>query len=399
MNTIATRWYSLLILLCCHPMYLTAGGLSVEGIGTRPLAMGGAFTAVADSPEAVYYNPAGLTQIPGTVLNASVIYLRVINSYKPVIGRTERSWEEVAAPSAFASWEVAALNGLNPIHIGFGIYSPFARVADYGEGTRGGLQDAYGKAVRKDISLTASYQLNEKLSFGGGLIAANGVTEQTVQPGFGVPVTVTDDIDGWGYGGILSLMYQPQKNLRLGIVYRSKIDIDQEGTRKISIAPVAYDIESEIKFPATVGLGIAYMPTDKLTLSAGADWTDWSRLDKVVTKSDGLPDQTTTVGSENTLELRLGAEYQLSPDMVLRAGFLHSPSSTPSEWILPQRPDYEHFYALTIGAGRSWKNMELNLLYEYAWSSKDEVTDNSYGFNGDYYIELQSIGISFNYSF
>ncbi len=37
------------------------GGIS--GIGARPLGMGGAFTTVADSSDAIFYNPAGLVQV------------------------------------------------------------------------------------------------------------------------------------------------------------------------------------------------------------------------------------------------------------------------------------------------------------------------------------------------
>jgi len=34
-----------------------------DGIGVRPLGMGGAFTAIADDPNSVFYNPAGLAQL------------------------------------------------------------------------------------------------------------------------------------------------------------------------------------------------------------------------------------------------------------------------------------------------------------------------------------------------
>lgn len=37
-----------------------AGAFMRSGAGARPLGMGGAFTAVAEGPEATYYNPAGL---------------------------------------------------------------------------------------------------------------------------------------------------------------------------------------------------------------------------------------------------------------------------------------------------------------------------------------------------
>src|SRR5258708_22828907 len=35
----------------------------VSGIGARPLGMGGAFVSIADSGDAIFYNPAGLVQI------------------------------------------------------------------------------------------------------------------------------------------------------------------------------------------------------------------------------------------------------------------------------------------------------------------------------------------------
>ena len=42
---------------CVHSLLL---GISYACWGGRPLAMGGAFTGVADNVDAVYWNPAGL---------------------------------------------------------------------------------------------------------------------------------------------------------------------------------------------------------------------------------------------------------------------------------------------------------------------------------------------------
>src|SRR5258708_22491733 len=41
--------------------FFAKGGVS--GIGARPLGMGGAFVSIADSGDAIFYNPAGLVQI------------------------------------------------------------------------------------------------------------------------------------------------------------------------------------------------------------------------------------------------------------------------------------------------------------------------------------------------
>src|SRR5260221_1052123 len=44
-----------------YPGTFDKGGFS--GVGARPLGMGGAFSTIADSGDAVFYNPAGLVQV------------------------------------------------------------------------------------------------------------------------------------------------------------------------------------------------------------------------------------------------------------------------------------------------------------------------------------------------
>ena len=51
------------------------------GVGARPLAMGGAFTAMADDATSIYWNPAGLTKITGSEAAVGYVkYMAGINS-------------------------------------------------------------------------------------------------------------------------------------------------------------------------------------------------------------------------------------------------------------------------------------------------------------------------------
>lgn len=64
--------FFLVILSCCMMMTTLAGergAFSSIGFGAKPLGMGGAFAAVADTADALYWNPAGLAQIPSGQLS------------------------------------------------------------------------------------------------------------------------------------------------------------------------------------------------------------------------------------------------------------------------------------------------------------------------------------------
>ena len=63
-------WLSLFVFLAGMTSATERGAFPSVGIGARPLAMGGAFIAVADSADAIYWNPAGVAQLSSTQLSS-----------------------------------------------------------------------------------------------------------------------------------------------------------------------------------------------------------------------------------------------------------------------------------------------------------------------------------------
>ena len=65
---------SLLILFCSSLLFgqqvsktgTTAGQFLKLGVGSRAMALGGAFTAIANDASALYWNPSGLSRIKGS---------------------------------------------------------------------------------------------------------------------------------------------------------------------------------------------------------------------------------------------------------------------------------------------------------------------------------------------
>ena len=102
-----------------------AGGFSIYEAGARATAMGGAFTATADDGSAIFYNPAGIAFIPGTVLDLNLM---------PVMPSTDFTGYPPGedAPAGETVSQSFPIPGLyfthNPgrhLAFGVGVYAPF----------------------------------------------------------------------------------------------------------------------------------------------------------------------------------------------------------------------------------------------------------------------------------
>ena len=76
-----------------------------------------------------------------------------------------------------------------------------------------------------------------------------------------------------------------------------------------------------------LGFGVAYRPTDKLTLEPDFEWGGWSSFDKQDLAFEneilgaGLSDASTNVDWEDAWIIKVGTEYLLNERLALRAGY------------------------------------------------------------------------------
>jgi len=77
-------------------------------VGDRAAGMGGAYTAVADDPSGLYYNPAGIVFAPGRSFSASVNAFQYSQKeYKDVLGGTAGSENlQTCNPTTSASFSL-----------------------------------------------------------------------------------------------------------------------------------------------------------------------------------------------------------------------------------------------------------------------------------------------------
>ena len=67
---------AVLLVLAFSATSAMAAGFRLPEAGAKAMGMGFAFTAQANDPSAIYFNPAGITQLPGKNVMLGVTYIR-----------------------------------------------------------------------------------------------------------------------------------------------------------------------------------------------------------------------------------------------------------------------------------------------------------------------------------
>src|ERR1017187_1091541 len=139
----------------------------------RATAQGEAFVAQADDASAIYYNPAGLTQLSGTEITSGM-ELQFPDSRLKGGGPGTEMNTMATIPHLYASTDFGMTQ--SPWRFGLGFNVPFGNQANFPRaGAFRYLVTSASLAVY-DIQPTVAFQVNEHLSLGVGLHAYLGDT-------------------------------------------------------------------------------------------------------------------------------------------------------------------------------------------------------------------------------
>jgi len=319
----------------------TAGLMDTLGLGSKATAMGGAFCAYADDPFAIYYNPAGLTQMDqftvSTGLHFAYPSIKVNNfhveggSIKHSYGESPLSNNEISGYADISNKErvlpaphfATAYPFNDQLVAGFAFYAPFGATAYWPETNNPGKYNStFGSFTRIAATPSLSYKVNDRLSFGFGISV--GATEVKAERIFYVPDDVRKDLesrinsglsagtknkmqaaldangskvnaellDTFNYSYNLGVMYNLSDKVTLGMTYRSRTDSKVSGTVEIEGLPESYgasatgepivskvDAETEIDQPPQFQFGLRCKPSEDFSIEIDYVWTKWSITD------------------------------------------------------------------------------------------------------------------------
>ncbi len=314
-----------LILLLVMPAALWANGSRLPNQDARATARGDAFVATADSAAAVFYNPAGMTQLDGGDVILGSYVLAPKYDYDGPLGTYAAKRETFVLPHAYVA---RRLEG-RPWAVGIGVFAPFGLATDWGTGTPLSTFASRNEIVYQTVALAVAREFSPTLSIGGAVhfnrIEVELGRDTGLAPGSELQVTGDDET----VSGSVGFLWQASPGHFLGGRYSLATTADLRGELDFTPFAPTSPATGSLPFPDNLVISYAYRPDAVWNFEVSVDWTNWERLDTVTITNPVLP-LDLVFDWESSLYFDLGLSYApAGGPWTWHAGFVHSRNSVP----------------------------------------------------------------------
>lgn len=338
-------------------------------------AMAGA-GVVGDDLSAVHYNPAGMTLLSGTRMQATGTWVAVNLDYESRDGSVTENGrlKGQTIPAGFITHQIN-----DSLWAGLGLTVPYGMGTEFDENWGGMDRGTESMILTFDINPNLAWKVNDKLSVGGGISLQYAKAELGFGFGFDVPSFKTVAHanvkgDSWAWGWNVGMMFQPVETVRVGLAYRSHIAHNADGHTTLDIngmRSLTSDMKVRIKTPDTITLSATWEATDALRLSGTARWSKWSNFKSLSLDNSGFDNQmvdliasahsTITNNWDDTWFFSVGADYKLNGQWTVRGGVAYDQGPVENQYRMAVIPDTDRVW---FSGGASYKYTD-NLTFDF----------------------------------
>ncbi|HKV70057.1 MAG TPA: outer membrane protein transport protein [Gemmatimonadales bacterium] len=449
------RGTALVLAVGLLPAALGAQGFGVYELSTCTMARGG---AVAANPcgdgSAIFFNPAGVSALTGTHVSLGLTTITPSGGFTDDIFQqhTDMSSQTFLVPNVFVTRRMNDKLGL-----GIGLFVP------YGLGTKwpltfAGRFDGYDTEVKTFyIQPTASYQITPKLSLGLGVayVHASVALHQRLDlstfeaaPGvtlgqLGIPTgtefgnaDLTASGNGIAFNG--GIIYKVTDQLSLGGHFMTKKTVHFTGTAAFKQLPTGLtlpagnpitqgpplnvdgflqatvfnstgplaggDAQTDVTLPDQWSLGLDYKFSEKWHVSADYQQVVWGWFNTLVVSYTANPTTPLLSANERYRDsngIRIGTEFQYSPNLTLRAGYIYNSAAAPDETVTPRLPEGPR-NSFIVGAGLNLTSSlrgDASFMYLKQNDRRGRVSDVNTLNTGLYTFSAVLLGAGLSYTF
>ncbi len=333
-----------------------AFGAAAQGAGASGFALieqnasglGNAYAgqaAAAENASTIYFNPAGMTLLNGRQVSATISAIRPNTEFtdnggsrSPFAatlplgnnGGDAGGWNYV--PNGYLSWQLTPR-----LWAGVGVTVPFGLKTTYDPNFIGRFQSQKAQLMTTDVNPSVAFKVNDWMSVGGGVsyqYARLGLDRSfsVVAASRAQTVSLHDGAWGWNIGA----MFNPGKDTRVGVTYRSSMNYDLAGGVTVSGVGTATALAS-LSLPDSASVAVSHQLNDKWQLLGDVTWTRWSRIQNVALILTSALGATPSGTVSDTLDLQfkdayrvgVGANYRWTDNFMLKLGVAYDKSPVP----------------------------------------------------------------------
>jgi len=392
-------------IIICSQHTLWSLGYRVPNQDAEAIARGNAFVATADNPSAVYYNPAGITQLEGHQFSFGSynVYLNSQHKSSTTGASPETDFGIVPVPHFYYTYNPESL----PVAFGVGVNNGFGLQLSWPEDS--GFRTFVTEALLQHVSVNpvVAWEVTKGLSIAMGPT----INYSQIQLKSGVFPNGTSSADelsfdgnGFDFGFSAGLLWQPVPEWSFGFNYRSGTKVKHKGDLFLRpISPVE-DSQAEVRFPSTFALGISYRPTPKWNVEFDLEYTNWDEIRNVTLTRDvpGTSSLVVPFEYKSGFMYKFGLSYYFDNGITLSGGYFYTENNVKDVNFNPAVPDTP-LHAFSIGGSYERKNWTYALSYQFI-TGDTTVTGSTpsaagQSVDGDYEYTFHTITASIGYKF
>ncbi|MCP5525323.1 MAG: outer membrane protein transport protein [Verrucomicrobiales bacterium] len=346
-----------------------AVGFRLPNQDPEAIARGNAFVATADNPSAIYYNPAGITQLEGSQLRVGGYFVTGGVEYSSPQGNAQVDDALQPVPQIYFVHSPKDSN----LSFGLGIYSPYGLSVDWGRDTPFNTLAERGKVLYLCFNPVIAWQILPSLSVAAG--PTINYSEGNFETGIGL--TPMDMFsfkgDGMGHGFNAGIRWQPCDHFAAGVSYRFETKVDYDGTSTAYPYAPATSTGGPLIYPQYVVGGVSYRPTPNWNIEINVDWTDWERVNGLTFNGTSLGTLVVPLNLESSLMYEFGVTRQLGKGYFASVGYFYSENSIPDASFNPILPDAD-LHLGSIGFGHRGERWGWAVAYHFGYNAGRTVS-------------------------
>ncbi len=364
---------SLITALGANQAYAAGFALIENSASGQGNAFAGAAAAASDA-STIWFNPAGMMRLQEDQVVVAGHFIKPDSSFTNgnSTGAALLMSPPLSGPDDDGGFNALVAN-FYIVHtldenakVGFAMTTPFGLATKYEDNWVGRYHAVESDLRTINFNPSVAFTINDKLSMGAGInlmladvtftsavdfgalclaffdsatCAGMGATPQGAD---GFADLKADNFNELAWGINFGLMYQYSPATRVGLAYRSRVTLDVDGDADFTVPGaggfvlanglfVDTGVSASVTLPDSLSLSLA-SEQDKYTWLADITWTGWSVFNelRIVYGNPFQPDSVTTEDWKNSLRLSVGADYQYSDALTLRAGIAYDETPVPS---------------------------------------------------------------------